>query len=130
MQHRVGEFRSRAKDSAVRIRKVDHELSPQVNTLPSGPAISQVAQIASGDESSQRHSAWRKGFPGSAACGGGESVSALTELTEVLAIDFWSTLEGLEEHYSDATAVSGLDDVLAGPPTASVWEQVSGFSEW
>jgi len=27
MQHRVGEFRSRAKDSAIGIRKVDHELS-------------------------------------------------------------------------------------------------------
>jgi hypothetical protein len=54
---------------------------------------------------------------------------------EILAVDFWSTFEGLKEHYGNltagaATAMSGLDDALAGPLAVSVWEPVSGFSEW
>jgi hypothetical protein len=61
---------------------------------------------------------------------GGQSVAAPTEPVEILAIDAWSTLEGLNEHYGDATAIGGLDDALARPPAASVWEQVNGFSEW
>jgi hypothetical protein len=61
---------------------------------------------------------------------GGESAAAPTEPVEILAVDSWSTLEGLKEHYGDAMAMSGLDHALAGPPAASVWEQVSGFSEW
>ena len=60
---------------------------------------------------------------------GGESVAAPTEPVEILTVDFWSTLEGLKEHYSDATVTRGFDEVLAGP-AVSVWEQVSGFSEW
>ncbi len=61
---------------------------------------------------------------------GGESIAAPTEPVEILAVDFWSTLEGLKEHYGDAMAMNGLDDALAGPLTVSVWEPVSGFSEW
>jgi hypothetical protein len=60
----------------------------------------------------------------------GENLPAPTEPVEMLTIEFWATLEGLNEHHGDATATSGLDDVLAGPPAASVWEQVSGFAEW
>jgi hypothetical protein len=60
----------------------------------------------------------------------GVSVAAPTESVEILAVDFWSTLEGLKEHYSDATVTRGLDEVLAGPRISSVWESVSGFSEW
>jgi hypothetical protein len=60
----------------------------------------------------------------------GVSVAAPTESVEILAVDFWSTLEGLKEHYSDATVTHGLDEVLAGPRISSVWESVSGFSEW
>jgi hypothetical protein len=47
-----------------------------------------------------------------------------------LIIEFWATLEGLNEHHGHATATGGLEDVLAGPPAASVWEQASGFAEW
>lgn len=61
---------------------------------------------------------------------GGQRVAAPTEPVEILAVDSWSTLEGLKAHYGDATVMSGLDDALAGPPAASVWEQLSGFSEW
>jgi hypothetical protein len=61
---------------------------------------------------------------------GGEDQVGPWEQVEILAVDFWSTLEGLKEHYSDPTATSGLDGVLAGPLALSVWEQVSGFSEW
>jgi hypothetical protein len=60
----------------------------------------------------------------------GENLPAPTEPVEILTIEFWATLEGLNEHHGDATATSGLDDALAGPPAASVWEQVSGFAEW
>lgn len=60
----------------------------------------------------------------------GGSVVASTEPAEMLAVDFWSTFEGLKDHYGDATAMSGLDDVLTGPLAVSVWEQVNGFSEW
>jgi hypothetical protein len=60
----------------------------------------------------------------------GENLPAPTELVEVLTIEFWATLEGLNEHHGDTPATSGLDDALAGPPAASVWEQASGFTEW
>jgi hypothetical protein len=61
----------------------------------------------------------------------GEPVDASFEPVEVLAIDSWTTLDGLREHYDDATAINGLHSALAGPPAAtSVWEQASGFSEW
>lgn len=60
----------------------------------------------------------------------GELVAASADPVEVLAIDSWSTLEGILEHNDDATAMSGLDSALARPPAASVWEQVSGFAEW
>jgi hypothetical protein len=60
----------------------------------------------------------------------GENLPASPGPVEVLTLDFWATLAGLNEHYGDATATSGLDDALAGSPAASVWEQVSGFSEW
>jgi hypothetical protein len=61
---------------------------------------------------------------------GGESIVAPTEPVEILAVDFWSTHEGLKEHCGDAMAMSGLDEALAGPRALSVWEPVSGFSEW
>jgi hypothetical protein len=60
----------------------------------------------------------------------GENLPTPPEPVEILTIESWSTLEGLNEHHGDTTATSGLDDALAGPPAASVWEQVSGFSEW
>jgi hypothetical protein len=62
----------------------------------------------------------------------GENLPASPGPVEVLILEFWATLAGLNEHYGDATATatSGLDDALAGPPAASVWEQVSGFAEW
>jgi hypothetical protein len=60
----------------------------------------------------------------------GENLPAPTEPVEVLTIEFWATLEGLNEHHGDPTATSGLEDALAGPPAASVWKQASGFAEW
>ncbi len=60
----------------------------------------------------------------------GERVAAPTEPVEILAVDFWSTFEGLKEHYSASTATNGLDEVLAKPLTVSIWEPVSGFVEW
>ena len=61
---------------------------------------------------------------------GGEDTALPTEPVEILAVDFWPTLEGLKEYYSAPTATNGLDEVLAGPLTVSVWEPVSGFVEW
>jgi hypothetical protein len=60
----------------------------------------------------------------------GQSHAVPAEPVEILAVGFWPTLEGLTEHYADATAMSRIDDALAGPPTASAWQQVSGFCEW
>lgn len=61
---------------------------------------------------------------------GSEGIALSTEPVEILAVDFWRTLEGLKEYYSVSTVMNGLDEVLAGPLTVSVWEPVSGFVEW
>jgi hypothetical protein len=49
---------------------------------------------------------------------------------EVLALDWWSTVNGLAEHYRDATVTGGLPDALIGPAETAVWQQEAGFSEW
>ena len=61
---------------------------------------------------------------------GSEDTALPTEPVEILAVDFWPTLEGLKEYYSVSPVTNGLDEVLAGPLTVSVWEPVSGFVEW
>jgi hypothetical protein len=49
---------------------------------------------------------------------------------EVLGLDFWSSLEGMNEHYEDRSSYGPLMETFAGAPTSSIWEQASGFSEW
>lgn len=51
---------------------------------------------------------------------------------EILALDSWLTLEGLQEHYGDAVAMDGLHDTLAliELPKTAVWQQQPGFTEW
>jgi hypothetical protein len=49
---------------------------------------------------------------------------------EVVGLDLWSSLDGLKEHYSDRSAYGAMNDILAGAPQASVWEQPAGFNEW
>ena len=61
---------------------------------------------------------------------GGEGTALPIETVEILALDFWSTLEGLTEHYSALLSTNKLDEVLAGSLTVSVWEQAHGFVEW
>ncbi|WP_220211745.1 hypothetical protein [Reticulibacter mediterranei] len=61
---------------------------------------------------------------------GGEDTAFPVESVEVLALDFWPTLEGLTEHYSALLSTNKLDEVLAGSITVSVWEQARGFVEW
>jgi hypothetical protein len=61
---------------------------------------------------------------------GGQDSPLPTEPVELLAVDFWPTLEGLREYESASTATNGLDEVLTGPLTVSIWEQVRGFVEW
>jgi len=61
---------------------------------------------------------------------GGQDSPLPTESVELLAVDFWPTLEGLREYESASTATNGLDEVLTGPLTVSIWEQVRGFVEW
>ncbi len=52
------------------------------------------------------------------------------EPVEIMGVDLWHDLEGLQEHYSDQTHMSG-DLGFAGPPSATVWEQAEGdWSEW
>jgi hypothetical protein len=48
----------------------------------------------------------------------------------VLALDWWSTVDGLAEHYRDAMVTGGLPDAVIGPAETVVWEQEAGFSEW
>ena len=60
----------------------------------------------------------------------GEDITLPVEPVEVLAIDFWPTLEGLTEHYSALISTNELDEVLAGSLTLSIWESASGFVEW
>jgi hypothetical protein len=61
---------------------------------------------------------------------GGEDTALPVEPVEVLAVDFWPTLEGLTEHYHALVSTNGFDEVLAGSLTVSVWEQARGFVEW
>ena len=61
---------------------------------------------------------------------GGEAISEPPEPVEILVVDGWPTLEGLKEYASVSTATNGLDGVLAGPLTVSIWEQARGFVEW
>jgi hypothetical protein len=50
---------------------------------------------------------------------------------ELLGIDVWTEREGMMEHYSDATHMTGLDGAFAGKPDATVWDQAPGaWSEW
>lgn len=52
------------------------------------------------------------------------------EAPEILGVDFWTDLKGMQEHYADEKAMQGIGDVLRGPPSPSVWEQAVGFNEW
>jgi|SRR6266851_1449183 len=61
---------------------------------------------------------------------GGEAIALPAEPVEILVVDVWPTLEGLKEHDSASTATNGLDGVLAGPLTVSIWEPARGFVEW
>ncbi|MFI6594851.1 hypothetical protein ACIBHX_01310 [Nonomuraea sp. NPDC050536] len=58
---------------------------------------------------------------------GGKRTAESVEPVEFLTMDSWLTLEGLQEHYSDASRINGL------PSTRHhtvVWQQAPGFSEW
>lgn len=60
----------------------------------------------------------------------GKTLAQSRAPTEVLAFDWWSTIEGLGEHYRDATVMGALPGAHIGPPETTVWQQVAGFSEW
>lgn len=78
-----------------------------------------------------RHAAIVEARPASnARRSGGENTDLPVEPIEVLAVDFWSTLDGLTAYYRDLVSTNGLDEVLAGSLTVSVWEQAHGFVEW
>lgn len=57
-------------------------------------------------------------------------MGAAGEPAEVLGVDHWTSLEGLQAHYQDKTAMQGIGDVLRGPPSPSVWQQAVGLNEW
>jgi hypothetical protein len=61
----------------------------------------------------------------------GERVPESGAPIEILALDSWLTLEGLQEDYGDAVAMNGLyASALAEPPKTPVWQQQPGFTEW
>jgi hypothetical protein len=59
----------------------------------------------------------------------GNTLAQAGAQAEVLALDWWSTVDGLAEHYRDALT-GGLPDALIGPAETAVWQQEAGFSEW
>jgi hypothetical protein len=53
------------------------------------------------------------------------------EPLELLGIDVWSDFDGMTEHYSDKTHMSGLGGAFSGAPATSVWEEPAGnWNEW
>jgi hypothetical protein len=60
----------------------------------------------------------------------GNNVAQSGAPVEVLALDWWSTVDGLSEHYRDSATMSSLLDALTGPLETTVWQQEAGFSEW
>ncbi|MBX7082302.1 MAG: hypothetical protein K1X88_24050 [Nannocystaceae bacterium] len=50
---------------------------------------------------------------------------------ELLGVDRWCSLEGLREHYTDASAMSGFGGAFSGPAEPTVWQQAPGaWNEW
>lgn len=50
---------------------------------------------------------------------------------ELLGVDVWASLPGLQEHYGDSTHMAPLGAAFAGRPQTSVWEQPKNpWSEW
>lgn len=50
---------------------------------------------------------------------------------ELLGLDVWSNFGGMNEHYADATHMSGLGSAFTARPDTSIWEQAAGqWSEW
>jgi quinol monooxygenase YgiN len=55
----------------------------------------------------------------------------LGEPAELLAMDVWTDLAGMAEHYADASHMTPIRSVFTGPPQPSVWEPAAGeWSEW
>ena len=49
---------------------------------------------------------------------------------QVLALQWWSTLDGMVAHYRDDAAVNGFQQALNGPVDVAAWQQAPSFSEW
>jgi hypothetical protein len=50
---------------------------------------------------------------------------------ELLGVDVWNDLAGMNEHYGDAKHMSALGKAFSGAPQPSRWEQAPGqWSEW
>lgn len=50
---------------------------------------------------------------------------------ELLGVDTWNDLAGMNEHYGDAKHMSALGNAFTGRPQTSRWEQAPGqWSEW
>jgi hypothetical protein len=59
-----------------------------------------------------------------------ETLPQLGGPVEVLALQWWSTLDGLVEHYRDEAAVGEFQHALNGPADVAAWQQAPSFSEW
>ena len=47
-----------------------------------------------------------------------------------LDLDWWSTPEGLQEHFGDPATPTVLEQAVGGPIETTVWQQQAGFTEW
>jgi hypothetical protein len=60
---------------------------------------------------------------------GNHAPAQTTAQAEILALDWWSTPEGLQEHFGDP-APTVLKQAVGGPIETTVWQQQAGFTEW
>jgi hypothetical protein len=60
----------------------------------------------------------------------GDTLAQSGAPVEVLAVDWWPTLDALAEHYRDFAVGAELAGALSGRPETTVWQQETGFSEW
>ena len=50
---------------------------------------------------------------------------------ELLGVDIWNDMAGMNEHYGDAKHMGALKDAFTGRPQTSRWEQAGGeWAEW
>ncbi|WP_328399536.1 hypothetical protein [Nocardia sp. NBC_00403] len=119
----IGMMRAPVRSADETIAAVGKLVSAGLSTARRRGQISHALFIRHADRATQRPAANIRRIRG-------ETYAQPAPATEILALDWWSTLDGLQEHYNDAAVIGSLNDAVAGPPETVVWQQEAGFSEW